>query len=261
MLKPWLAAFSRTSPLLPAKKRLGLAVGSAVLCAGTAIAGAPGAALAATADQAPTQSVAQSAGQQEAEPLTYGLDVSNYQPDFDWNTSPAQFGIIKATEGLTFTDKSFARHWQRLGKKGIVRGAYHFAHPDDDPVAEAKHFLAVVNSQPAKPGDLLVLDLETTDGESVSHVNAWAKTWLAYVKQQTGITPMFYSSWNFANRYGAGLEQYPLWVADYNGARGQISAPANWKTWTIHQYTDSPIDQNVSTLSVAQLRSLGRKTA
>lgn len=255
MLKPWLAAFSRTN--LAAKKRLGLAVGGAVLAAGTAIAGAPGAALAATANQPPAQAV----GQQEAEPLTYGLDVSNYQPDFNWDTSPAQFGIIKATEGLTFTDKSFARHWAKLGRKGIVRGAYHFAHPDNNPIAEAKHFLAVVNSQPAKPGDLLVLDLETTDGESVSQVNTWAKTWLAYVKQQTGITPMFYSSWNFANRYGAGLEQYPLWVADYNGARGHISAPADWKTWTIHQYTDSPIDQNVSALSVAQLRSLGRKTA
>ncbi|MFG6198669.1 glycoside hydrolase family 25 protein [Nonomuraea sp. JJY05] len=193
--------------------------------------------------------------------LIYGLDISNYEPLYDWNASPAKFGIIKATEGTTFRDASFARHWRELGKKGIVRGAYHYGHPRNNPIAEAEHFLSVVNSQPAETGDLLVLDLETADGKSVAEVNAWAKTWLSYVKAKTGITPMFYSGWNFANKYGKGLAQYPLWVAHYSKAKGAITPPADWKSWTIHQYSESPVDQNVSALTADQLRDLGRRTA
>jgi lysozyme len=191
--------------------------------------------------------------------FTYGPDVSGYEPDYDWSVSPAQFGIVKATEGLSLRDSAFVRHWRELDKKGIVRGAYHYGHPGNDPVAEADHFLSVVNGQRAKPGDLLVLDLETTDGESIADVNAWAKTWLAHVKAKTGVTPMFYSSWNFADTYGYGLSRYPLWVAYYGRAKGDVTPPADWKTWTIHQYTDTPIDQNVSFLTPQQLRVLGRR--
>lgn len=251
MLKPQLAEIF-TKPRLT--KRVGLAVGGAVLAAATAITGVAGTASASTASAADRVPPAHS----QVKALTYGLDVSGYQALYNWNSSSAQFGIVKATEGTTFTDSSFDRHWHELGAKGIVRGAYDFGHPRNNPIAEAKHFLAVVNSQPAKPGDLLVLDLESSDGKSVAEVNAWAKAWLGYVKQATGTTPMFYSGWNFANTYGAGLQAYPLWVAHYGIAKGSVTPPADWKSWTIHQYTDSPIDQNVSSLTPAQLRSLGR---
>jgi GH25 family lysozyme M1 (1,4-beta-N-acetylmuramidase) len=198
------------------------------------------------------------AGKSVAAQLTYGQDVSNYQPNHNWDASRAKFGIVKATEGLDFRDKAFARHWKKLGNKGIVRGAYHFAHPRNNPIAEADFFLSVVNRQPAKAGDLLVLDLETTDGRSVKAVNTWAKRWLARVKARTGVKPMVYSSWNFADTYGRGLAQYPLWVAHYSKARGAVTPPADWKSWTIHQYSDTPIDQDVSALTPAELRKLGR---
>jgi GH25 family lysozyme M1 (1,4-beta-N-acetylmuramidase) len=194
----------------------------------------------------------------EAAALTYGQDVSGYEPTYNWSASSASFGIVKATEGLTFDDSAFARHWRELAKDGLVRGAYHYGHPANDPIAEAKHFLSVVGAQKTKPGDLLVLDLETSDGESVSQVNAWAKAWMSYVKSKTGTKPFFYSSWNFADTYGHGLQQYPLWVANYNKAKGTVTPPADWKTWTIHQYSDQPVDQNVTALSPAQLRALGR---
>lgn len=252
MLKPQFAATLRNRLNLPGK-RLSYAFAGAFLATAAAVTGLSHPALAAPLDHEQTH-----VAQQQAAPFTYGQDVSNYQPQHDWEASPAQFGIIKATEGTSFRDTAFARHWQELAKKGIVRGAYHYGHPSNDPIAEADHFLSVVNSQPAKPGDLLVLDLETTDGKTVDEVNAWAKTWLAHVKAKTGVTPMFYSGWNFADTYGKGLAEYPLWVAHYSKPRGTITPPADWKTWTIHQYSDSPIDQNVSSLTPDQLRALGR---
>jgi lysozyme len=255
MLKPELAAVvhSLKNRLASPAKYLGLAVGGAILAVTTALPGAVGTALASAPQSSPVHEA-----QPEAGPLAFGLDVSNHEPLYDWAASSAQFGIIKATEGLTFRDASFARHWSELDKKQIVRGAYHYGHPSNDPIAEAEHFLSVVNSQPAKHGDLLVLDLEDTDGRSVSEVNAWAKAWLAHVKAKTGVTPMFYSGWNFANTYGKGLAEYPLWVAHYSKPKGQLAPPADWKSWTIHQYTDVPVDENVSALTPDQLRDLGR---
>ncbi|MFB4282250.1 MULTISPECIES: glycoside hydrolase family 25 protein [unclassified Nonomuraea] len=254
MLKPQLAAIVRNRR--PAEL-FALAVGGVILAATTAVTGATGTVLASPTGHGTTVQATQHRTQQ----LTYGLDISNYEPQYDWAASPAQFGIIKATEGTGFRDASFARHWRELGDKGIVRGAYHFGHPGNDPIAEAEHFLSVVNAQPAKAGDLLVLDLETTDDRSVAQVNAWAKAWLSHVKARTGITPMFYSGWNFADTYGKGLAEYPLWVAHYSRAKGALTPPADWKSWTIHQYTDSPIDQNVSALTPGQLRDLGRHAA
>src|SRR4051812_48565700 len=64
-------------------------------------------------------------GSERTTPYTYGSDVSGYESDYDWAASPAQFGIIKATEGLSFRDPAFVRHWRELDKKGIVRGVYH----------------------------------------------------------------------------------------------------------------------------------------
>ncbi|MGN9844331.1 glycoside hydrolase family 25 protein [Nonomuraea sp. H19] len=222
----------------------------------TAVATTMATAVAATSAAVAAPSVA---GPAHADELIYGQDVSNYQPTHDWAASGAKFGIVKATEGTDFTDRAFARHWAEMAGRNIVRGAYHYAHPASDPVAEADFFLSVVNRQPAKPGDLLALDLETTDGKSAAHVNAWAKTWLERVKAKTGVTPLFYSGWNFATKYGDGLGQYPLWVAHYSKARGTVTPPPPWKSWTIHQYTDNPVDQNVSSVSLDQLRALGRK--
>lgn len=199
------------------------------------------------------------AGPAQAADLPYGQDVSNYQPTHDWAASGADFGIVKATEGVDFKDKTFARHWKELAKHDVVRGAYHFGHPKNDPVAEADFFLSVVGSQPARQGDLLALDLETSDGKSVEHVNTWAKAFLERVKARTGVTPLFYSGYAFADEYGKGLGEYPLWVAHYGKPKGAVGTPADWKSWTIHQYSDSPVDQNVSALTTDQLRALGRR--
>ncbi|TMR10389.1 hypothetical protein ETD86_39840 [Nonomuraea turkmeniaca] len=262
MLKPRLAAI-KTHLDLPTK-RVSLAIGGAILAGATALAGVTGTAIASSVQHGPVQEAQHSPveeAQSEAGSLAFGVDVSRYESDYDWSASSAQFGIIKATEGTDFRDASFARHWGELDKKGIVRGAYHYGHPSNDPIAEAEHFLSMVNSQPAKAGDLLVLDLETTDGQSVAEVNAWAKAWLSHVKAKTGVTPMFYSGWNFADTYGKGLAEYPLWVAHYSKPKGAVTPPADWKSWTIHQYTDDPVDMNVSALSPDELRDLGRRAA
>lgn len=188
--------------------------------------------------------------------MFFGQDVSNWQGAYAW-PSNLKFGFAKATEGTGYADPYFAHNWSALKAKGMVRGAYHFAHTNNNATTEAKHFLAVVRAQGLETGDLLSLDLEVTDGQSASHIASWAKTWCEYVKAQTGVTPILYTYRSFASSYCAGLGVYPLWIADPTTA-GKPRLAGPWKSWVIHQYsTASGIDHDCTNLSVAELRALG----
>ncbi|MFI0409382.1 glycoside hydrolase family 25 protein [Actinomadura sp. 3N508] len=191
----------------------------------------------------------------------YGVDVSHHDKGFDWSRQKPGFGIAKATEGTAHKDTTFTRNWTQIKQNSLVRGAYHYGRPQNDPVREADHYLRVVTSAGLAKGDLLILDLETTDGRSTREVNDWAKRWLERVEQKTGVKPMFYSSRSFAEEHGKGLGEYPLWVAHYGRSPGKVSAPSPWKQWTIHQYAATDHDHNVSRLSADQLRQLGYKAA
>src|SRR5262249_34076442 len=77
----------------------------------------------------------------------WGLDISNWQGAADWNAmtdAGLQFCIIKATEGTTFRDGQFARNWSEMRRRWTVRGAYHYARPNLNAVAQANFFHSVV---------------------------------------------------------------------------------------------------------------------
>ncbi|MQY07691.1 glycoside hydrolase family 25 protein [Actinomadura macrotermitis] len=205
----------------------------------------------------PARSEVAEAAETVKAPLAHGVDVSTYDRGFDWGQKGLAFGIAKATEGTARDDATFAGNWAKIRQNGLVRGAYHYGHPKNDPVREADHFLSVVAAAGLQPGDLLMLDLETTDGRSDRQVNDWARRWLEHVKEKTGVKAFFYSSWSFAQQRGAGLGDYPLWVAHYGKAPGRVTPPSPWKQWAIHQYESTDHDHNVSRLTPDQLRQLG----
>lgn len=165
------------------------------------------------------------------------LDVSSYQGQVDWAAvvgSGRAGGICKATEGLGYVDRTFARNWQILGGMNATRGAYCFAQPDRAaPEPTAQRFLSVVG--PVKPTDILVLDLEVGNGD----LSAWALRWLALVKARTGITPWLYSYAPFirAHLTDPALAAYPLWLAAYQ--RPPPVCPAPWHSYILWQHTDS----------------------
>ena len=77
---------------------------------------------------------------------TPGFDISGYQPNPNYSSAVAngaKFVIIKATEGTTFKSSSFSSQYTGATNAGLIRGAYHFAHPDSSSGAtQAKFFLA-----------------------------------------------------------------------------------------------------------------------
>ncbi len=177
-----------------------------------------------------------------------GIDVSSFQGTFDWaaERGSISFGFAKATEGVTITDPEFARNWQQIKAMGFVRGAYHFGHPKDGAGASAQAFLAAVRAQGLERGDLLALDLETTDGLGPAQVATFARNWCAEVAAATGRKPIVYTFISFAQEGNcAGLGGHPLWIADPSSPEGHPTVPRPWTTWTFHQYATTLVDRDV----------------
>ena len=165
---------------------------------------------------------------------TLGIDVSHYDSVDSWNNvklSQSVFSFFKATEGTRIIDSTFKQGWLTAPKFGIIRGAYHFFHPSQDPIQQAKVFLSVMG--PLSPSDLPpVLDFETTDGNSANHDAGAAIAFLQYVQAETGRRPIVYGSPGFLepivgkdNRFQA----YSLWVAHFGVKCPEVPSP--WLAW------------------------------
>ncbi len=169
--------------------------------------------------------------------VTNGTDVSDYDPNTQWGAvrnGGYQFAFIKATEGSTFKNSLFNSDWAAALSSGVIRGAYHFFHPGDDPKAQAQFFLATIG--PLRQNDLPpVLDWEVTDGVSVSTQIQNAQIWLQQVEAATGKTPMIYVDPSFWNQLGNPQEfvHYPLYIANYGVNCPSIPPP--WSTWAFWQ--------------------------
>lgn len=168
-----------------------------------------------------------------------GIDVSHHQNTIDWNQVGAagyQFAFIKALEGITSFDPDFQANWAGAEAVGLLRGAYHFYHPDDDPQEQAEAFLSIY--QPS-PGDLPpALDIEITDSQSASTIVQGIQVWLSTVAEKVGVPPILYTDPSFWKSLGTQqFGSYPLWIADYGVASPSI--PAGWTRWTFWQYSET----------------------
>lgn len=126
-----------------------------------------------------------------------GCDISNWQKSTPINY---EFYIMKASEGVGFTDKLMEKHTADALNYTDCIGFYHFARPDlgNTAKAEADYFLNIVQKYIGRA--VLALDLECLNwGNYVE----WTRDWLSYVYQKTGVHPLLYmpgaSAQKFAN--------------------------------------------------------------
>ena len=177
-----------------------------------------------------------------------GIDVASWQhpsgAGIDFRSvlaSGAQFVLIKASQGATYTNPYYAADRSAALAAGMIVGAYDYANPARSPSVEATHFLAVTGGRFATDTLPPVLDLEQTGGHSPAAVSAWALTWLRVVQHATGRVPMVYSNTYFITRQMSAdpaLAHYRLWYACYTDRMPQ-TGPGAWLRagWTFWQYT------------------------
>ncbi len=160
----------------------------------------------------------------------HGIDVSRYQKKIAWrgvkemNVDNIQlnFAFIKATEGVSLTDKQFKYNWRQSKKHEVPRGAYHFFLPSQDPVQQAEYFISRVKLE---TGDLPpVLDAEVAGILPVNVFRARIQAWLDKVEAHYGVKPIIYTNARFYEKYmGPEFNEYPLWVAHYYERKSPVS--------------------------------------
>jgi GH25 family lysozyme M1 (1,4-beta-N-acetylmuramidase) len=179
----------------------------------------------------------------QAQPtITEGIDVSHYQGSINWaavRNAGKRFGFVKASEGTTYQDPFFRTNWQNMGYNRVVRGAYHFGHPELDPYAQVDNFVSVAHP---KTGDLqLTLDLEITGGKSPREIFHWTRAFISYLHARTGRPGIIYTGFYFW-RDSVGNPPYnlncPLWLAAYVPNPNSY-VPSAWSTWSFWQYSDT----------------------
>lgn len=171
----------------------------------------------------------------------HGIDVSKFQRDINWEAVGQMqvqkirisFTFIKATEGITRQDAAFKRNWQKAGKAGLIRGAYHFFYSTRDPIKQAINFRNVVQLE---SGDLPpVLDIEIHNNQPVAVIRSTAKIWLEEMEKAYGVKPIIYTNLKFYNTYlGDEFNDYPLWIAHYY----QKERPRVNREWLFWQHSD-----------------------
>jgi lysozyme len=159
----------------------------------------------------------------------YGIDLSNHNKVKNWSEIEADFIILKATEGSTFTDKQFASYRAKAIELGIPVGAYHFMTTSSSADKQFKHFSRVVGDSI----DIIpVLDVEIqTKGYPMS-ANEYFKhieTFVDMCKEYYGVKPIIYSSQWFYKKYNLSKLGCLFWSGDVDC---KVNIP-----YVIHQQT------------------------
>ena len=169
-----------------------------------------------------------------------GIDISNWQAGIDLTAVNADFVICKATQGNYYISPDFRRQYEQGLGAGKRMGIYHYA-GGCDALTEAKYFLSKIEDYVGT--GILCLDWESTqNGNYGKNDQTWCKTFMDYVKEQTGVTMFLYASAGLRNKFKTLLQSYPLWAAqypDYNKVYGYKEMPWNEGAYScaIRQYT------------------------
>ncbi|TCD69510.1 hypothetical protein EIP91_007440 [Steccherinum ochraceum] len=189
-----------------------------------------------------------------------GIDVSHFQGAVNFNTAKANgvvFTYIKATEGTTFIDPEFSANYVAATNAGLLRGGYHFAHPDTSSGATQANFFLAHGGGWSSDGKTLpgTLDIEYNPsgaecyGLSASAMVTWIKDFSNTYHAATRVFPVIYTTtdwWTTCTGNSAAFgSTNPLWIAHYASSIGTL--PAGWSFTTFWQFADSgsnPGDQD-----------------
>ncbi|PAV24093.1 glycoside hydrolase family 25 [Pyrrhoderma noxium] len=181
-----------------------------------------------------------------------GIDVSDFTTGVNFNSVRANgvsFVYIKATEGTTFISDLFSSQYTGATNAGLIRGAYHFAHPDRSSGATQANFFLAHGGGWSSDGITLpgTIDLENNPsgaecyGLTVQEMVSWIKDFSDTYHTKTGRFPVIYTttSWweTCTGNSAAFADDNPLWIAHFSSAVGPL--PAGWSFYTFWQNADS----------------------
>lgn len=160
-----------------------------------------------------------------------GFNAAKYASSGRWVVA------LKATEGTGFVNPDYAGWVRDAHRHGLCVIHYHFAHPENGaPEAEAEFFWAHVREHFIRPGDYVVVDVETGNPEQARE---WVQRFDNALHRISGTHPILYSYLSYLEEGSFTNENRYVWIAAYNASR-----PGNFR-WRLGelsifawQYTD-----------------------
>lgn len=194
-------------------------------------------------------------------PQLPGIDVSAWQGDINWAAVAPhiKFSYAKATEGTYYRNPDFSNQYTGPYDYGLIRGAYHFAIPDNSSGQAQANFFASHGGNWSDDGQTLpgALDIEYNPygsecyGLTQSQMVSWLWNFVRQYAYRTSRYPVFYSTTDWwstcTGNYGGFAKYVPLWIANYSASHGG-PLPRGWGFYTFWQYSDAgsqPGDQDV----------------
>ena len=167
-----------------------------------------------------------------------GIDISRYQTGINISNLDIDFVIVKATEGVGYSDPNYIEYLESAMNSNKKIGLYHYARPDLGNTAEdeATWFISKAKNYIKKA--ILVLDWEVNTSNTT-----WAYNFLKSVYEKTGVRPIIYMSASPANSYDwtrVVNGNFGLWVASYGANTGAPGTPPTnryWPFYILWQYT------------------------
>jgi beta-N-acetylhexosaminidase len=204
--------------------------------------------------------------------LSAGMDVNSAQGNVNWQgayNNGARFAYVKATEGTTYTNPYFAQQYNGSYNIGMIRGAYHYAHPDTSTGTTQADYLLAHGGGWSSDGKTLPPALVLQPGTSATCYGMtttaminWIKAFSDTIHTKTSKYPMIYTTYTWWNTCTANTNTFattnPFWIASYTSTP-PTAIPAGTTTWTIWQSASSgtlPGGQDHFNGSYTQLQAL-----
>lgn len=142
-----------------------------------------------------------------------GIDISNWQAGIDLTKVPADFVIVKATQGTTYTSPDCVRAVEQALAAGKCVGVYHYV-SGGDANAEADYFVNSVRGWLGRV--VLAIDWESAQNTAWGNA-AYLEAVVSRVVGTTGVKPLIYASQSVLGVVSPIAQKYDcgLWVAQY----------------------------------------------
>lgn len=168
-----------------------------------------------------------------------GIDVSHYQGNINWDQvvsgTAISYAYLKATEGASLVDDTYARNLAEARRVGLSVGSYHFYRPNIDWKQQFDNMTSVVKMEEQ---DLVpIIDIEHRGSVSDEAFIADLRAFIEKVTAFYGKKPLLYTYHNFYNRYLQGeFKDYHFMIARYKSDSPTLNDGKDYVMW---QYTQT----------------------
>ncbi len=163
-----------------------------------------------------------------------GIDLSAHNGTVDFRkakTAGIKFVILKASEGLSFTDPLFTQNYEAAKAEGLKVGAYHFFRFDVDGIRQAHHFINTIKTKSLSLP--LIVDVESHTNPFFFFPSKVMRNLRDMIDELNAYNfpVMIYTNKDGYDQYIDGhFEECPLWICTFD-------RPSDSLTWQIWQYS------------------------